>query len=71
MTHSQQLINTLQDMSRMISQTHKKFQVYDNFYDLVLREGQIGRRKNVLEMPLFWCWIERIFSMRKDMRLSS
>ena len=39
--YNQQLIIMLRDMSRMISQTHKKFQVYDNFYDLVLREGQI------------------------------
>lgn len=37
----QQLIKTLQDMRRMISSSRKKFGVYDNFQDLVLREGQI------------------------------
>ena len=39
--HNQQLINTLQDMSQMMSSSHKKFGVYDNFQDLVLREGQL------------------------------
>ena len=39
--HNQQLIKTLQDMSQMISSSHKKFQIYENFYDLILREGQL------------------------------
>lgn len=35
----QQLINTLSEMNKMIS-LKKKFKIYDNFYDLVLREGR-------------------------------
>ena len=41
MDQDQQLIKTLQDMSQMMSSSHKKFGVYDNFQDLVLREGQL------------------------------
>lgn len=38
--YDQQLVKTLEDMNQMISKTCKKFQVYGNFYDLVLKEGQ-------------------------------